>query len=88
MFIKAIYAISLSDMDSNTPPSHSGLDIWSMKLAGLDICGWPNNNHMIGSDTILELSGLNSTPKVSSWGRVVQVFIKAIYVISLSDVGL
>ena len=48
--------------DSNTPPSCPGLDIWSMKFAELDICGWPNNNHKIGSDTILELSGPNSTP--------------------------
>ena len=55
--------------DSNTPPSRLGLDIWSVKFAGLDICGWPNNNHRIGSDTILELSGPNSTPKVSLWGE-------------------
>ena len=37
---------------------------------------------------VLELSGPNSTPKASSWGRVAQVFIKAIYAISLSDMGL
>ena len=55
--------------DSNTPPSRPGLDIWSVKFAGLDICEWPNNNHIISSDTILELSRPNSTPKASSWGE-------------------
>ena len=55
--------------DSNTPPSRPRLDIWNVKFAGLDIYGWPNNNHRISSDTILELSGLNSTPKARSWGE-------------------
>ena len=52
-----------------TPPLRPRLDIWSVKFAGLDICGWPNNNHRISSDTILELNGPNSTPKASSWGE-------------------
>jgi hypothetical protein len=27
-------------LDLNTPPSRLGLDIWCVKFAGLDICGW------------------------------------------------
>ena len=54
----------------------------------LDICEWPKNNHKIGSDTILELSEPNSTPKASSYREVAQIFIKIIYAIFLSDVRL
>ena len=57
MLIKAFYAIFLSDVGLYTPPSRPGLDI----------CGWPNNNHRIDFDTILELSGPNLTPKANSW---------------------
>ena len=38
-----------------------------MKFVGLDICEWPNNNHIIESDTILKLCRPNSTPKPCSW---------------------
>ena len=33
------------------------VDIWTVKFAGLNTCKWPNNNHRIGFDIILELSG-------------------------------
>ena len=59
-----------------------------MKFKGLHICRWPNNNHILDSDTILKLIGPNSFQKLAHRGRIIQIFIQAILVIFLSDVRL
>ena len=51
------------------------------------ICEWPNINHKISFDTILELSGITQQQKLAQGARDAQVFIKTMLVISLSNVG-